>query len=101
MKAGVNIWRALRHNNVVHPAWRHLADKPLTEADLPRAIEAMGAFEMKPAAVAVQKGGNAAATVGDAEVLKPIARKVTIEVKAFTEQPEQELTDDQLADLAH
>lgn len=95
MKAGVNIWRSLRHNNTVHPAWRHLADKPLTEADLPRAIEAMGSLNMAgvPAAVAEKCVG------GDVDVLKPVARKVTIEVKAFTEQ--QEMSDDQLADLAH
>eukprot|EP00878_Enallax_costatus_P023368 GHUV01024854.1.p2 GENE.GHUV01024854.1~~GHUV01024854.1.p2 ORF type:complete len:106 (+),score=42.30 GHUV01024854.1:689-1006(+) len=101
MKAGVNIWRALRHNSVVHPAWRHLADKPLTEADLPRAIEAMGTLNTQPTSVAVGKGDNATAAIRDAEVLKPIARKVTIEVKAFTEQQEQEMSDDQRADLAH
>jgi 3-ketoacyl-CoA synthase len=38
MKAGVNIWRALKDNHIVHPAWRHVANKPVTEADLPRPI---------------------------------------------------------------
>ncbi len=41
MEAGVNIWRALRGNRCVHPTWRHLAGRPLTEADLPRGIEAI------------------------------------------------------------
>lgn len=41
MKAGVNVWRALRNNSVVHRAWEHLKDCPLTEADLPRAITAI------------------------------------------------------------
>jgi hypothetical protein len=43
MEAGVNIWRALRDIRCVHPTWRHLAGKPLTEADLPRGIEAITA----------------------------------------------------------
>lgn len=38
MKAGINIWRALRDVTDVHPAWAHVADKPYTEADLPRPI---------------------------------------------------------------
>jgi hypothetical protein len=40
MKGGINIWRALRNNHTMHPAWVHLADKPITEADLPRSIQA-------------------------------------------------------------
>lgn len=38
MKAGVNVWRAMRDIKNVHPAWRHVANKPVTEADLPRPI---------------------------------------------------------------
>lgn len=38
MKAGVNIWRALRDVRSVHSAWRHVAHQPITEADLPRPI---------------------------------------------------------------
>lgn len=34
--------QALRPIRDTHPAWSHLKDKPLTEADLPRAIDAMG-----------------------------------------------------------
>jgi hypothetical protein len=40
MKGGINIWRALRNNHTMHPAWVHLADSPITEADLPRSIQA-------------------------------------------------------------
>jgi hypothetical protein len=40
MKGGINIWRALRNNNTMHPAWVHLANSPITEADLPRSIQA-------------------------------------------------------------
>ncbi|KAI8477402.1 MAG: FAE1/Type III polyketide synthase-like protein-domain-containing protein [Monoraphidium minutum] len=38
MKAGVNIWRAMRDIRTIHPAWRHVAHRPITEADLPRPI---------------------------------------------------------------
>lgn len=38
MKAGVNVWRALRDVHDVHNAWRHLNGKPVMEADLPRPI---------------------------------------------------------------
>jgi len=38
MKAGVNVWRAIRDVRAIHPAWRHVAHKPVTEADLPRPI---------------------------------------------------------------
>ncbi|WIA34976.1 hypothetical protein OEZ86_013257 [Tetradesmus obliquus] len=38
MKAGVNVWRALRDVKVTHNAWRHLNGRPVTEADLPRPI---------------------------------------------------------------
>jgi hypothetical protein len=37
-QAGVNIWRALRDVRAIHPAWRHVAHCPITEADLPRPI---------------------------------------------------------------
>ncbi|KAF6265202.1 FAE1/Type III polyketide synthase-like protein-domain-containing protein [Scenedesmus sp. NREL 46B-D3] len=89
MKAGVNVWRALQDNKCVHKAWMHLAAKPLTEADLPRAIEAIG-----------PNTNLAGAAKGPAqpEAAKPVARKLTVEVKAYTES---RLTDDQLADLAH
>ncbi|KAJ9525632.1 FAE1/Type III polyketide synthase-like protein-domain-containing protein [Haematococcus lacustris] len=39
MKAGVNVWRALRDIRQEHPVWQHLKDSPLTEADLPRGVE--------------------------------------------------------------
>lgn len=39
MKAGVNVWRALRDVKNTHGAWRHLEGKPVTEADLPRPID--------------------------------------------------------------
>lgn len=39
MKAGVNVWRANRDlKGCVHPAWAHVAGRPVTEADLPRPI---------------------------------------------------------------
>lgn len=38
MKAGVNIWRALRDVNCTHNAWAHLHGKAVIEADLPRPI---------------------------------------------------------------
>lgn len=28
MKGGVNIWKALRDNHEVHPAWMHCAGRP-------------------------------------------------------------------------
>ncbi|KAL6763254.1 FAE1/Type III polyketide synthase-like protein-domain-containing protein [Haematococcus lacustris] len=39
MKAGVNVWRAMRDIRQEHPVWLHLKDSPLTEADLPRGLE--------------------------------------------------------------
>lgn len=57
MKAGVNIWRALKDNKVVHPAWRHVANKPLTEADLPRPISDPNCR------IAPMAGGDVAAAV--------------------------------------
>lgn len=38
MKAGINIWRALRDIKDVHPAWACVAERRYTEADLPRPI---------------------------------------------------------------
>jgi hypothetical protein len=38
MKAGINIWRALRDIKDVHPAWACVAQQRYTEADLPRPI---------------------------------------------------------------
>jgi hypothetical protein len=38
MKAGVNIWRALRDIKDVHPAWACVAEQRYTEANLPRPI---------------------------------------------------------------
>lgn len=38
MKAGVNVWRALRDVKYTHGAWAHLEGKAVTEADLPRPI---------------------------------------------------------------
>ncbi|KAF8069577.1 KCS2 [Scenedesmus sp. PABB004] len=76
MKAGVNVWRALRDNGAVHPAWRHLAAAPLTEADLPRAIETAGG----PAAAKPAAGEPAAAADGGEPAGgKPVARKLTVE----------------------
>uniref|UniRef100_A0A383V531 FAE domain-containing protein n=1 Tax=Tetradesmus obliquus TaxID=3088 RepID=A0A383V531_TETOB len=35
VKAGVNVWQALRDIKEQHPAWQHLQGVPVTEADLP------------------------------------------------------------------
>jgi hypothetical protein len=35
VKAGVNVWKALRDIQEPHPAWEHLEGVPVTEADLP------------------------------------------------------------------
>lgn len=51
MKAGINVWRALRDNRCHHTAWAHRAGKPYTEEDLPRSIEAIdGNSHLKMAA---------------------------------------------------
>ena len=39
MKAGVNIWQAVRDNRYVHLAWDHVAERPVRDEDLPRRIE--------------------------------------------------------------
>lgn len=46
MKAGVNIWRALRNNKVMHRNWAHLTH-PLVDNDLPRTVEGFKVFEKK------------------------------------------------------
>lgn len=38
MKGGVNIWRALRDTDSVHPAWTHCAGRPYRDEDLPRRV---------------------------------------------------------------
>jgi 3-ketoacyl-CoA synthase len=58
MKAGVAVWKALRDVKDVHPAWRHLAGNPLTEADLPRAIEEDDLLKPKPKPTNPQGGGK-------------------------------------------
>lgn len=113
MKAGINVWLALRNNSTVHKAWRHLAAQPLTEADLPRPIQPTAAQSQakstssqapelgEPHRETTMAGAapSAAAAAAGEELAKPVARKLTVEVKAFTES--NELSDDQLADLAH
>jgi hypothetical protein len=93
---GINVWRALRTNNSIHPAWLHLASTPLSEADLPRAIEptegpAAAAGAPAAAAAANAKGG-AAAKVG-------VDGTPVVAVKAF--EPVAAETDEELADRAH
>jgi hypothetical protein len=110
MKAGINIWLALRNNSTVHKVWRHLAARPLTEADLPRPIrpiqptdqQTSKATSSQTVELATKPDAAAMATAaagGAAPAAKPVARKLTVEVKAFTES--NELSDEQLADLAH
>jgi len=38
MKAGINMWRALKDNRSCHLAWRHLNGRQVQEAELPRPI---------------------------------------------------------------
>ncbi|KAI8472024.1 MAG: FAE1/Type III polyketide synthase-like protein-domain-containing protein [Monoraphidium minutum] len=85
MKAGVNVWRALRDNRSVHAAWRHLMHKPLTEADLPRGID-----EAAPAAAAAARKAEAEARAraeaAAAAKAKGVARRPTVDVFAVQEQ---------------
>ncbi|KAF6256625.1 FAE1/Type III polyketide synthase-like protein-domain-containing protein [Scenedesmus sp. NREL 46B-D3] len=88
MKGGINIWRALRNNHTTHPAWVHLANSPITEADLPRSIQAapipvdskpssvpskaqapLGAVEDSEASSGLPGGGAAVAVVGVSAVV--------------------------------
>jgi hypothetical protein len=79
MKAGVNIWRALKANRCTHKAWEHLKHAPLTEADLPRAIEPItGSLSSKPSLPTVPEQAVAAVKGG-------VARKPTVEVAAYDE----------------
>lgn len=79
MKAGVNIWRALKANRSTHKAWEHLKHTPLTEADLPRAIEAITGTLSSKSLSSVPEQGLAVAGKGG------VARKPTVEVAAFDE----------------
>lgn len=38
MKGGVNIWKALRDTDSMHPAWAHCAGRPYRDEDLPRRV---------------------------------------------------------------
>lgn len=81
MKVGINVWRALNNNNSLHPAWVHLASKPLTEEDLPRSIE--------PANININKAAAVAAATAEAQSGaggKAVLRKPTVEIKAFQEE---------------
>ena len=42
VKAGINIWRAVRDVKEAHPAWQHLQGKGITEADLPMPLSGGG-----------------------------------------------------------
>jgi hypothetical protein len=55
MKGGVNVWRALRDTQDLHPAWMHI-DRPYREEDLPRRIN----IEEKAAAGSGKAGKGAA-----------------------------------------
>ena len=62
MKAGSNVWRAVRDVQVPHRAWQHLSS-PVQEADLPRALEGDG--EVRDDEMKAWAGERtAAATVG-------------------------------------
>lgn len=41
VKAGVNMWQALRNVKEDHPAWQHLQGVPVTEADLPLPLKVL------------------------------------------------------------
>jgi hypothetical protein len=100
MKVGINVWKALNTNKSVHPAWTHLASNPLTEADLPRSIEPTEGANMATGAAAAAEDAAAAAAAAKGGAAKgPVARKPTVEVKAFDEA--QGETDEELADRAH
>jgi len=58
MKAGVAVWQAMRDVRDVHSAWRHLAGNPLTEADLPRAIDEDDMLKPKPKPTNPAAGGK-------------------------------------------
>lgn len=62
-QAGVNIWRANRDITTTHPAWRHVAGRPVTEADLPRPIsdDVIAAAALKQQAAAAEAAAAAAA----------------------------------------
>jgi 3-ketoacyl-CoA synthase len=59
MKAGVNVWRALRNINPVHPAWEKYADKPMAPENLPRPIDKEPELAEKPASNGVMANGAA------------------------------------------
>lgn len=82
MKAGVNIWRALRDNHSTHTAWRHLQLSPLTEADLPRAMDDRAAAAKPPATAA-------AARLPPMAKKASVARRPTLDIYAVHEGIEE------------
>lgn len=74
VKAGVNVWRALRDVKETHPAWEHLQGVPITEQDLVlplRTVKGQDDLAVVAEAFAGQKaaaanGGTAAAAAAAA-----------------------------------
>eukprot|EP00877_Chromochloris_zofingiensis_P011289 jgi/Chrzof1/6413/Cz18g09230.t1_LCKAS7 len=66
MKAGINIWRALRDTSYTHPAWAHLNGTPYSPSDMPRPIDVVpdDLHTLKHAGV---NGGNKMNGVNDME----------------------------------
>ena len=61
VKAGVNVWKALRDIQEPHPAWQHLQGVPVTEADLPKPLQVSKGEDSHAEVAQLLKAANAAA----------------------------------------
>jgi hypothetical protein len=61
VKAGVNVWKALRDIQEPHPAWQHLQGVPVTEADLPKHLQVSKGEDSHAEVAQLLKAANAAA----------------------------------------
>jgi hypothetical protein len=93
MKAGVNVWKALNDNSCTHNAWRHLADHPLTEADMPRNIaDGKATIEIKrePAKTVADLATAAAGGVGGKGGVR---RRITTTIVVHEDEDGEDLTE--------
>ena len=63
VKAGVNVWKALRDIQEPHPAWQHLQGVPVTEADLPLPLMVSKGEDSHADVAQLLKGVDAAGAV--------------------------------------
>jgi len=73
VKAGVNVWKALRDIQEAHPAWEHLEGVPVTEADLPLPLKVAKGEDSHADVAQLLKVVDAAATARPTVLIDAVA----------------------------